>query len=114
MHAHRLTAEYDNGVKEFIKFAVEYADNSNYIWCPCVRCDCIDKLMVDKLRDHLFIYEIDKSWHGASARGDRPIISNDERCDKREKVHCSECDQLEYMIHDVEKILRIAHTYSRA
>ena len=34
MHAHRLTTEYENGVKKFIKFAVECADNPNRIRYP--------------------------------------------------------------------------------
>ena len=106
MHAHKLTVEYDNGVKEFIKFAVELADNLNRIRCPCIRSGCIDKL-----RDHLLIYMIEKSYirwiqHGESTRGDRPIISTDGRCDEREEVDCSEGDQLEDMIHDVEKTLQ--------
>ena len=51
--------------------------------------------MVGKLREHLFIYGIDKSysrwiWHGKSARGDTQIISTDER----KEVDYSEDDQL--------------------
>ena len=43
-----LTAKYDNGVKEFIKFVVEHINNPNPIRCPFIRC-CIDKVTVDKL-----------------------------------------------------------------
>ena len=60
IHAHRLTAEYGNGVKKFIKFAVERADNPNHIRHMCIRC--VDKVTIDKLRDHLFIYGICKSY----------------------------------------------------
>ena len=66
--------------------------------------------MVDVLRNHLIMNEIDQSytrwiWHGESIRGDRPTISNDRRCDEREKIDYNEDNQLEDMIHDVVKKL---------
>ena len=66
----------------------------------------IENVMVEALRDYLFVNGIDKGytrwiWHGESARG-RPINSDDRRCDEREEINCSEGDKLEDMIHDVE------------
>ena len=54
------------------------------------------------------INEIDQGytrwiWYGERAREDRPIISNDRKCDEREEVDYSEADQLEDMIYDIEE-----------
>ena len=53
MDANRLSTEYWNDVEEFIKFAVERANNSNRIKCSCIRCDCLENITVEVLRDHL-------------------------------------------------------------
>ena len=93
--------------EEFIKFAVEHANNSNRIKYQCIRCDCLDKVTVKILRDHLFIYEIYKGyrrwiWHVESTK-DRPISSDDIRCVEREEVNCNEGDKVEDMMHDIEE-----------
>ena len=59
MIANRLSSEYANGVKEFIKFVVERANNPNHIKCPCLRYGSIDKVTIEVLRDHLFIIRVD-------------------------------------------------------
>jgi len=63
--------------------------------------------MVEVLKDHLFISGIDKGYirwirHGESA-SERPITSDDRRCDEKEDAACSESDELEDMIHDIEE-----------
>ena len=55
MNANTLSTEYQNGVEEFIKFVVEHVNEVNRIKRPCIRCDCLDKVSVEVLRDHLFI-----------------------------------------------------------
>ena len=90
-----------------MKFIVKCADNHNHVKCSCIRCDCLDKVTVEILRDHLIINGIDQSytrriWHGESAKRDRSIISNNRRCDDSEEVDSSEGDQLED-IYDVEE-----------
>ena len=57
----------------------------------------IKNITVEVLKDHLFVNVIDKGyirwiWQGESTR-DRPINPNDRRCDKREKINCSESDK---------------------
>ena len=106
MDTNRLSIEYWNGVEEFIKFVVERANNPNRIKCLCIRWGCLENVTVEVLRDYLFINGIDKDytrwiWHGESVR-DRPINSDDKRCDKREKIDYREGDKLEGMIHDVK------------
>ena len=91
---------------EFIRFVVERVNNSNRIKCPCIRCGCLENVTVKVLSGYLFFNRIDKGytrwiWHGESAR-DRPINSDDRKCDERERVNCSEDDKLEDMIYDVE------------
>jgi len=54
----------------------------------CIRCGCPENVTVEVLRDYLFVNGIDKSYirwiyHGESAR-DRPINSNNIRCNERE------------------------------
>ena len=66
----------------------------------------LDNVTVKVLRDHLFVNGIDKDytrwiWHDESAR-DKPINSDDRKCDEREGVDCSKGDKLEDMIYDVE------------
>ena len=75
---------------------------------PCKKCDCLDKVTVELLRDHLFINGLDTSytrwiWHGENARKDKPINSSDIRCDEREKVDCEKGDKLEDMTHGVNE-----------
>ena len=77
MDANRLSTKYWNGVEEFIKFTVKCANNLYRIKCPRIKCDCLENVTVEILRDYLFINENDKGytrwiWHGDSAR-DRPI-----------------------------------------
>ena len=47
MFTNMLTPEYENGVEEFIKFAVERADILNHIKCSCIRCGYLDKVTVE-------------------------------------------------------------------
>ena len=73
MIAIRLSPEYQNGVEEFIKFAIERADNPNRIKCPYIRCDCLENITVEILKDDLFVNGIDKGytrwiWYDKSVR----------------------------------------------
>jgi len=104
----RLSTEYEKDVEEFINFVVEHADNLNHINCPWIKCDCLDKIIVEVLRDHLFIKRFDTSyirwiWHGESTRKNRHINLSDRRCDGREEVECDEGDKLENIMHDVDE-----------
>ena len=81
MAANRLNTEYLNGVEKSIKFAAEHTNNPNRFKCLC---------LIEVLREHLFIYGVDKCyrgwiWYGQSVR-DRQINSDDRRYDEREEV----------------------------
>ena len=56
IRANRLSKEYKKGVKEFINFVIERADN------PCIKCSCLGKVTIEVLRDHLFINGFDTSY----------------------------------------------------
>ena len=51
MSANRLSREYRNGVKEFIKFAVDHAKNPNRIICPCLSCCYSRGIGADELEE---------------------------------------------------------------
>lgn len=118
MCAHRLSPEYENGVKKFIDFALEHANNTNRIRCPCIRC-CVDIVTVEVLKSHLFINGIDRSyttwiWHCESAREYIPINSEDKKDDERDELDSNESDKLEDMMHDVEEnFMDCPHLFER-
>ena len=69
MSADRLSAEYRNGVDEFLQFSLDNATNHNTISCPCLHCGNLHKLNISKIKEHLFFNGIDRSytvwyWHG--------------------------------------------------
>ncbi|KAK7349812.1 hypothetical protein VNO77_07526 [Canavalia gladiata] len=62
MFANRLLDEYENGVKKFIKLAVDHAENPDKIICPCLSCCYSRRINVAELKDHLVCYGIDQSY----------------------------------------------------
>jgi len=49
----RISAEYENGVEKFIKFAQRYEGRSVKFRCPCVNCLNGRKLNATQVREHL-------------------------------------------------------------
>ncbi|KAK7256311.1 hypothetical protein RIF29_29752 [Crotalaria pallida] len=62
MFANRLTDEYNEGVNEFIRFAVEHAEDPSRIICPCLQCCYSRKVSPTELKTHLVCYGIDQSY----------------------------------------------------
>jgi len=68
----RISAECENGVEEFIKFAQRYegrSDDEVKFKCPCVNCLNGRKLNVNQVREHLICDGFLRSytiwiWHG--------------------------------------------------
>lgn len=59
MSASRLSKEYGDGVEEFIRFAVEHAENHIRIICPCLKC-CYSKVVnAYEFEEHLVCNGID-------------------------------------------------------
>ncbi|XP_054797439.1 uncharacterized protein LOC129302523 [Prosopis cineraria] len=95
MSSNQLTKEYLNGVKEFIKFALEHTNDHTSIVCPCVKC-CLMK------RSY-------KCWHkhgetrDASRGYSKSYLSHDFDTSTYE---VNEEDQLEEMARVIEEELK--------
>jgi len=75
MFVSRLSKEYEDGVKEFQRFAVKHTKNPNRIICPCLKCCHSRVVNVDELGEHLVCNRIDKSYlcwtkHGENRKND--------------------------------------------
>lgn len=58
----RLVPEYEEGVKQFIAQARNYAKTREVILCPCIRCKNKKYLKFDQVYDHLIIKGINSSY----------------------------------------------------
>ena len=67
----QLSKEYEDGVKEFRRFAVEHAKNPSRIICPCLKC-CHSKVVnANELEAHLVCNGIDKSYSCWTKHGEK-------------------------------------------
>ncbi|XP_014516924.1 uncharacterized protein LOC106774413 [Vigna radiata var. radiata] len=106
MFASRLSKEYEDGVKEFCRFAVEHAENPSRIICPCLKC-CYSRVMsVDELEEHLICNGIDKSYscwtrHGENRKNhiDKDFHDNTSYTPKETKTT--------YKLDEVEEIANV-------
>ncbi|XP_074292008.1 uncharacterized protein LOC141618840 [Silene latifolia] len=69
MFVDRLDPRYRKGVKQFVRHAINNAENVEEIYCPCVNCGYNVYLDSEELKSHLLSNGIDKSyarwiWHG--------------------------------------------------
>ncbi|KAI5335692.1 PREDICTED: transposon [Prunus dulcis] len=72
MSKDRMSKEYEDGVEQFIAFAVSHASNPKLMKCPCQICENLMFETPKGVRDHMFIrcvYQSYKiwSWHGEVA-----------------------------------------------
>ena len=75
----RRSKEYEDGVECFVAFAIQNSANKTSIKCPCLQCGNMIFHTPQKIRDHLFFYGIDQSyhtwyWHGEAAPSGPPTI----------------------------------------
>ena len=110
MNANRLSKEYRDGVKEFIRFVVEHAEvrNNKYI-CPCLSCCYSNRVTVAKLEGHLVSYGIDQSYtnwtkHGET-EGESSNMGNTHAPDDN-GPNSFEDDRFEEMVNVIEEDLR--------
>ncbi|KAL6316882.1 hypothetical protein AAG906_022894 [Vitis piasezkii] len=69
MSKDRRSVEDDEGVENFINFAIAHSTNHTSIKCPCLRCGNLLCQIPQVIREHLFFNGIDLSyrvwyWHG--------------------------------------------------
>ncbi|XP_021822071.1 uncharacterized protein LOC110763563 isoform X2 [Prunus avium] len=72
MSKDRMSKEYEDGVEQFIVFAISHASNPKLIKCPCQVCGNLMFETPKGIRDHMFIRGVDQSykiwsWHGEVA-----------------------------------------------
>ena len=58
----RRSIEYENGVNEFLKFAIFYASNPKLLRCPRQTCDNLVFHVPIEIRNHLYWKGIDQSY----------------------------------------------------
>ena len=71
MRVDRTTSLYAKGVESFMKFAIENANDTNLIRCPCTKCGNMRLLEPKLIKCHLFTNGILSQyttwfWHGES------------------------------------------------
>ena len=62
MKKSRISREYFEGVKEFLKFASQKANKFGKILCPCIKCMNSAMFTLDVVHDHLQSYGISKGY----------------------------------------------------
>ena len=113
INALRTSVEYQNGVRDFIEFAKQNAnDVSGKFYCPCVKCLNERRLSPEAIRTHLICEGFCKTytvwvWHGekipsGSQHGEVVFDDNDTDMD----------DRIEDIIRDVgEEAFHHSHAY---
>ena len=79
MSKDRRSKDYEDGVENFISFAIQNSAHQNSIKCPCLQCGNLIFNTPQKIREDLFFYGIDQSyhtwfWHGEAALSSGPQL----------------------------------------
>ena len=110
--ADRMTKEYESGVLEFVKYAVQHAENPRRMHCPCLRCCYIGKVDAHGLKSHLLRHGIDQSYQCWIFHGEK-INENVESSGKSNTTYASydkdtetyDCDRVEEIVEALEEDL---------
>ncbi|CAJ2652051.1 unnamed protein product [Trifolium pratense] len=115
MSANRMSKEYRDGVKDFVRVAVAHAKNKSKdtiikIICPCLKC-CYRDVSADELEDHLIWNGIDKSYTCWTLHGEKKTKSTNLRNAVRDTSNdferdTYEFDRVEEFVNVVEEDLR--------
>ncbi|XP_057452852.1 uncharacterized protein LOC130744712 [Lotus japonicus] len=112
MFTNRLSNEYENGVKEFIAFAVEHATDCNSIICPCLDCCHSRRVNVVELEEHLLRFGIDESYTCWTKHGERRHESSNLEANVSHTLNVDaetnayEGDRVEEIVNRVEEDFR--------
>ena len=71
MSSNRLSREYENGVLEFVKFAVAHAEDPSRMICPCLGCCYGKRVDAVQLTSHLMRHGIDRSYTCWNLHGEK-------------------------------------------
>ena len=99
MSTDRGSKDYTDGVESFIVFALQHSSSKNSIKCPCLQCGNMIFHTSQKIREHLFFYGIDQSyhtwyWHGEAAPSGPPT----DRAECHDKVQFNDVDSTIEMV----------------
>ncbi|KAF1870733.1 hypothetical protein Lal_00026487 [Lupinus albus] len=103
MSFNRLTKEYEDGVKSFVKFAYENAEHSDRIVCPCLKCCYSNRVTAVELKVHLICHGIDQSYTCWTRHGEKSL---DEMLMKENNTNAYEGDRFDEMANIVEEDLQ--------
>ena len=78
MYANRFLREYVLCAEEFIKFAVEHAEDPSRIIFPFLKCCFLKRISEKDLMDHLVCDGIDPSYVRWTKRGEPDITSSEQ------------------------------------
>ena len=113
MCADRLSKEYEDGVLEFVKFAVEHAEDPNRMKCPCLGCCYVGRVDADGLKSHLLMRGIDRSYTGWIFHGEKStenvepgVKSNATYVSYDNATDTYDCDRVEEIAEALEEDLQ--------
>ncbi|WKA10901.1 hypothetical protein VitviT2T_028448 [Vitis vinifera] len=100
MSKDRRSKEYEDGVENFISFAIKNSANQNSIKCPYLQCGNLIFNTPQKIKERLFFYGIDQSyhtwfWHGEVALSSGPPTTRVECFDR---IHIGNVDHTVEMV----------------
>ena len=58
----RLSKEYEEGVDNFAKLALENTTDPSRVHCPCRKCSNLKKLDIMEIKSHLYFNGMDQTY----------------------------------------------------
>ena len=100
MSKDRRSKDYEDGVENFISFAVQNFANQNSIKCPFLQCGNLIFNTPQKIREHLFFYGIDQSYHTWFWHGEAALSSGSPttRAECFDRIHIGNVDHTVEMV----------------
>ena len=83
----RLSKDYEEGVGEFIKLALENATYPSRVHCPCRKCSNLKKLDIMEIKSHLYFNGMDQTyvkwiWHGEECDSNNNVANERKHFDQ--------------------------------
>ena len=99
MSKDRRSKDYMDGVESFIVFVLQHSSSKNSIKCPCLQCGNLIFHTSQIIREHLFFYGINQSyhtwyWHGEAVPSGPPTS----RAERHDKVQFNDVDSTIEMV----------------
>src|ERR1044072_5429615 len=104
MYSNRFSKDYENGVSEFIKFAIAHAKDPSRMTCPYLYYCYGNRVDAVQLTSHLIRYGIDRSYTCWNMHGEKSN-ENVESGDKRTYASKDNCTDT-YNYDQVEEIAK--------